>query len=193
MYILIFALLAMVIAALVFVSQTQTRVAQQGLTQASDQIHQIAVQGAQVFSACAAQQPGVYDIASLESSGALPGNFPSTTPLGNAWVCQVSTGGVNGGNVALVLWASAPTNNGNLGSGSMNNTALEQQVAWNAASLLVQQMQGVKNVDVLMLPANSTKGTSAVNGLQYDLTGMVSSASYGTPVIAQGLASNTTK
>jgi hypothetical protein len=192
MYIVIFALCAVALSALVFLTDTKTQVSQQAMRQMQSQAQVVAEQGAQVFFACQKQAVGTYTVANLIAAGELPANYPQSTAYGNSWICKVASGGVNGGNVALLAWDSAPQMAGALGAGALSNTAAQAQVAWSVASLLVQQIGLVKNVDEGVVQASSTTMSSAQTNLQYSLAGLINTPSYSTPVVEQGLASNST-
>ena len=192
MYVLLFALCAIALAAVIFIADTRAHVSQQAMRQLDSQAQMVAVQGAQVFFACGKQPVGVYSVASLIAAGNLPTNYPQTTAFGNAWICKVATGGVNGSNVVLVAMDGSPQQAGAFGSGALTNASVQAQVAWNVASLLVQQIGAVKNTDEGVLQANTSTLVSAQTELQYDLSGLIQTPSYSTPIVEQGLASNST-
>ena len=192
MYIVIFALCAVALSALVFIADTKTQVSQQAMRQIQSQAQVVAEQGAQAFFACSKQSPGTYAIVDLIASGSLPTNYPQTTAYGNSWICKVATGGVNGGNVVILAWDGAPQMTGNFGSGAISNTELQKQIAWNVASLLVQQVGLVKNTDEGVVSSGTVTMSSAQTNLQYSLAGIINTPAYSTPVVEQGLASSST-
>jgi hypothetical protein len=192
MYVLFFALGAIALAGLAFLADTRAQVSQQSTREMTAQTASVAEQGAQVFSACAQQTtPGPYTISSLITAGALPANYPLTTAYGNAWICEVATGGVNGGNVVIMAWDGAPQMAGALGAGSFTNTATQEQIAWSVAALVAQQISATNNADVGVVPANTTTMASE-SGASYGLTGLINAPTYSTPVVELGLASNST-
>ncbi|OIQ97810.1 hypothetical protein GALL_201350 [mine drainage metagenome] len=192
MYVIIFALFAVALAALVFLEDTKTQVSQQAMRESQSQAQVVALQGSQVFFACKNKAVGVYTIADLIATNSLPSNYPQTTAFGNSWICKVASGGVDGGNVVFLAWDGAPQIAGAFGIGSMTNTAVQTQLAWTVASLLVQQAGALKNVDEGVVAANTAVMSSAQTNLQYSLTGVINSPNYSTPVVEQGMASNST-
>lgn len=190
MYVLIFALVAVALAAMAFISNAKTESSQMAMAQLSNQSRVVAEQGAEVFFACAGESVGTYTESDLIAANKLPAGYPQTTPYGNAWVCKVASGGVGGGNVVLVTWDGAPQSAGAFGVGALSGSALQTQVAWTVASLLVQQIESATDADVGVVQPGSTTLVSDQTELQYTLTGLLSAPSYATPVIEKGLASN---
>lgn len=189
MYALIFLMLLIALAGMVFLAHLGGIDARENRHATLNVVRLTAQQGAQVFNACERAPVGEYSVADLVSGGYLPNGYATETPLGPFWGCQVSSGGANGGDVILLLLSGPYTHlagRGSLAAGS-NGGNLQTSISWDVAEYMGPQVAAVDNVTVGVLPKGSTTMTSIINHQQYDLRGLVNAPAYATPVIAQNL------
>ncbi|MBN6739490.1 hypothetical protein JKG47_02865 [Acidithiobacillus sp. MC6.1] len=187
MYIIAFALLIFVIVVLGILGYIHSEDNIGNLHAVGDIQTLMAQGGAQVFVACKGESAGTYTVQDLINGGRLPQGYSLTTASGNAWICQVSGGGVNGGNVTLVLWDGPPLQAGKYGQGSFQNIPLQGAVAWNSAAVLKEQLSAETGVVVGVVGAGSTNMVAEQNHSVYSLRGLLNAPTYTTPAMEEGL------
>ncbi len=185
---LVFVSLFMVIAAALGLSAIQNGVQERDRMTFSQSVRQTAYQGVQVFQACEQEaSSGVFSVASMIAAGDLPQGYPSVTPMGNQWICEVTTGGP-GGKAVLVTWNQAPLGISGLLEASLRNSpGFEANVVGDVAEIAMVKSTSSARIMVGTVAAGSTtlKLTDAM--ASYSLAGMMNSQSFDEPVIAAGL------
>ncbi len=188
MYVLIFAILTFVVVVMGILAYLHSENDTSNIRVVGDIQTMMAQSGAQVFMACKGEPAGVYTIQDLISAGKLPVGYSQQTVSGNSWICQVSSGGVNGGNVTLALWDAPPLQSGKYGQGSFqNNASLQSNLAWNTASVLKQQLAAETGAVAGVISSGSTSMVAEQNHAVYNLAGMINAPSYTTPAVEEGL------
>jgi len=188
MYAILFVFLLLMLTAGAFLTHlvSSTNRADRHATRHAVQV--TAQQGAQVFNACEKEtSAGTYSVANLVSAGDLPSGFATASPMGSSWGCQVSSGGVNGQNVILLLMSGPFSVLPGKGSLATRQTDLQSQIAWLVAQDIGPQVAAMNNTVVGVVPAGSTTLYSIANQQQYVLSGLISAPSFATPAIAQNL------
>lgn len=193
MYIIIFILALIALAGVGFLIHMENENARVDRQQNVRIVRMSAEQGAQIFNACEKETTsGVYSVADMIASQYLPTGYPTSTPFGPQWGCEVSSGGTNGNNVYLLLLSGPFTNLTGLGNtaSQTSGSTLQSDIAWNMAQDISPQVDDADNVVVGVLPSGTTSMTSVVNKQQYSLSGLVDAPAYTTPIITANLVAS---
>lgn len=186
MFFLIAFLLLIVISSLAFITHVESAASLMNITTGLTAQAQTAQSGAEVFNGCLSETaPGVYTVKDLETAGYLPAGFPLNTALGNQWACEVVTGPTSGSFAVLVLWTAPPIQQGDYGVGSFTHNSLQTSVAWGTAIVLQQQLSADSSAIVGVVKAGTTVAISPQSRQQTDLSGLIESPSYSTPIIEE--------
>ncbi len=192
MWVLLAAIFVAILVALYILQGLNTTQTQAGVRAGTDETRVAAMQAVQLMQACMQQQnAGTYTQGSLGGSG-----YPSTTPAGNAWVCQVSAGGsLPTGNAAVLyldgppkMWALAGLN----GQSGAASSTIQMNFATQVAAVAAQQMAGQSDVSVGVVNANDpTPVLHVAQPAPQDISlsgDMPANLSYTTPALAAGVA-----
>lgn len=181
----------MILSAITSFGAIRTSTEQRTRLDFNQNIRQTAFRGAEVFGACANETAsGIYSITSLIQAGFLPTGYPSSTPMGNQWVCQVTTGGPQG-RVIIVTWNAAPTSISGLFSQPIKNSpSYEQELAYDIAELDSTKLSANKDIISGIIGANTTVMTATDGMANYDLSGYLTASSFAEPVMVKGLAAS---
>lgn len=192
MWVLVAAIFVAVIVALYLLSTLQSAQTNAGVQNANDEVRVTASQGVQLMPLCMQQSVvGTYTQAQLGGAG-----FPSTTPSGNAWVCQVSPGGSLGTGNAAVLFLNGPPKvwalaglNGQSGNASQ---VIQMNFATQVVGGMAQSLAGQSDISAgVVLSGDATPflhvtqpSTQSIS-LSGDMSG---SNAYTMPVLAAGVS-----
>lgn len=188
MYAILFVLLLIVLAAIIFLTHMQFMSARMDRHQQVTMVRLAAERGAEIINACEKEQStGVYTVSDLISNGYLPNGFPQNMPLGFQWGCQVSNGGVNGGNVYILTTNGPFSYVAGMGNFAQNSNTFQENLSWDIAEDLNKQVFYLNNTVVGVLPENSEKMESVVSHQKYDLSGLINENNYAIPIVASGL------
>jgi hypothetical protein len=193
-YAILFVLLLLVLAAGAFLTHLMNASEHDVRHSTGHVVQSTAQQAAQILNACDKEtSAGVYSVANLVSAGYLPSGFSPDSAMGPSWGCQVSSGGVNGKNVVLLLMSGPFTTlpgKGKLAATS-NGANLQTQMAWLVAQDIGSQVAAMDNTVVGVIPNGSTTLYSIQSQQQYDLSGLIGSPAFSTPTIARNLVATT--
>lgn len=191
MWVLVAAIFVAVLVALYVLSTLQTGQTHAGVQSASDEVRVTASQGIRLMSLCMQQSAGAYTQAQLGGAG-----FPSTTPVGNAWVCRVTPGGsLATGNAAVLyldgpprVWALAGLN----GQSGAASGVIQMNFATQVVGDMAQALAGQSDISAGIVQAGDptpvlhvTQPSTQEISLSGDMPG---SNSYTMPALAAGVS-----
>lgn len=190
MYAILFVLLLIVLAVLAFIFHLEASSMKANRHTNNYILRVTAQEGAQIFNACSKESADqIYTVEDLIHSGYLPLGYAQNTPSGPQWVCQMSSGGVNGKPVILLALNGSFSNLSGMGDLASRNVNIQTEMAWNVAEQIAPQVSAMPNTVVGVVPAKSNILYTLVNQQQYNLSKLINN-SYATPMIAGNLISS---
>jgi hypothetical protein len=185
MYALIAAALLLIILGIGYLGSLNSKIVSSNASVSLHQTTAVASMGAQIFAGCENMPTGTYSSSSITG---LPAGYPTTTPVGNSWVCEVATGGPYG-SAHLIAWASAPQYLGEKTQSLIQPGGQQaNEIAYGTAANLYQYFKNQPNILVGVVPAGTTTLDLINSYLTINMSGMISPQPYDTPVVVSGLS-----
>lgn len=193
MWVLLAAIFVAVIVVPYVLSTLQTGQMRAGVQSASDEVRVTASQAVRLMSLCMQQPASSIPYTQAQLGGA---GFPAATPAGNAWACQVSSGGsLPTGNTAVLyldgppkVWALAGLN-GTTGTAS---ATIQMNFATQVVGDMAQALAGQSDVSAgVVMAGDATPVLHVTQPSTQDLSlsgDMPEPNSYTLPALAAGVS-----